>query len=200
MNYAAYILQVGMIASYALIFVIIFAESGLFFGFFLPGDSLLFTLGILASQGSLNIWLIILLGCLAAISGDSVGYTFGRRVGPALFKKEDSFLFRKEYLEKAHRFYAEHGKVTIILARYTPFVRTFAPIVAGMGKMPYPTFLLYNVVGGISWIMVITLLGYFLGNTVPNIEKYIIPILVMVIVASIIPPLFQAKRHKKLAN
>lgn len=200
MNYAEYILQAGMIASYVLIFAIIFAESGLFFGFFLPGDSLLFTLGILASQGSLNIWLIILLGCLAAISGDSVGYTFGRRVGPTLFKKEDSLLFRKEYLEKARRFYAEHGKITIILARYTPFVRTFAPIVAGIGKMPYSTFLIYNVVGGISWIMIITLLGYFLGNTVPNIEKYIIPILAMIILASVIPPLFHARRRKKIAS
>lgn len=167
----------------------VFAESGLLIGFFLPGDSLLFTAGILASQGYFNIVLLTVLTVAAAILGDSVGYSFGRRVGRRLFKKEESRFFHRKNLERAERFYARHGKMTIILARFMPVVRTFAPIVAGIGNMRYGTFLAYNIVGGIIWGAGITLLGYFLGNVVPNIERYLIPGIIVIVIISFIPPI-----------
>lgn len=194
MPYQDFFLNAGLFASYIVIFLIIFAESGLFFGFFLPGDSLLISLGLIAAQGTLNIWLIILIGVAAAISGDSVGYIFGKRVGPALFNKEDSFIFKKQYVHKAHKFYEEHGKLTIVLARFTPFVRTFAPIVAGIGKMEYKTFISYNVIGGVSWIVSISLTGYFLGTLIPDIDRYILPLVAVIVIASFIPTIKHLRR------
>lgn len=166
---------------------IIFAESGLFFGFFLPGDSLLFTAGLLASQGYLNIWWLAPAATLAAILGDSVGYWFGAKVGPKIFSKEDSLFFHKDHLLKTSEFYERHGKKTIILARFIPIVRTFAPILAGVGKMDYQTFLTYNIIGGLIWGAGLTLAGYFLGVWVPNIDQYLIPIILAIIVVSFIP-------------
>ena len=177
-------------AGYVGLFAIIFAESGLLVGFFFPGDSLLFTAGFLASQDYLNIWLLVLLAFLGAVLGDSVGYAFGRRAGPKIFKREDSLFFHKDHIRKAEVFYEEHGPKTIVLARFLPVIRTFAPIVAGIGKMQYSTFLLYNIIGGALWGVGMPLLGYWLGSVVPNIDRYLVPIIVGIIVVSLLPTLW----------
>lgn len=174
-------------AGYAGLFGIVFAESGLFIGFFLPGDSLLFTAGFLASQGFLNIWILLIGTFVCAVVGDSVGYAFGRKVGPMIFKREDSLLFHKDHLQKAHKFYEKHGGKTIILARFMPIVRTFAPIVAGAGNMHYRTFLVFNVIGGFLWAIGMTLLGFFLGRVIPGVDKYLLPIIAAIIFFSILP-------------
>jgi membrane-associated protein len=178
------------------IIFIVFAESGLFFGFFLPGDSLLFTAGILASQGYLPLWPLLILTFIAAVLGDNVGYAFGKRYGDRIWKSEDSFFFNVSHKEKTRAFYEKHGKKTIILARYTPIVRTFAPIMAGVGKMDYKIFFTYNVVGGFIWVFSITLLGYYLGNVIPNIDTYIIPVILVIIVLSFIPIVFEIIKEK----
>lgn len=171
------------------VFAVIFAETGLFFGFFFPGDSLLFTVGLLSSQGFGNVWFIAI-GCFVmAILGDSFGYAFGRRIGPAIFNKEDSFLFKKSYVEKSQAFYEKHGKKTIVLARFMPIVRTFAPILAGVGKMEYKTFLSFNVVGGAIWVFSMVFGGYFLGEIVPEIDQYILPIIILIVLTSFAPAL-----------
>lgn len=172
------------------IWAIVFAESGLLVGFFLPGDSLLFTAGFLASQGYLNIWILVI-GCfIAAVVGDSVGYTFGHRYGRKLFTKEESLFFNPKHLIRAEDFYHKHGKKTIIIARFVPIVRTFAPIVAGMGKMEYRTFLSYNIIGALLWAVGVTLLGYYLGKAVPDIDKYLIPGIILIILLSVAQPLY----------
>ncbi|HJU80426.1 MAG TPA: VTT domain-containing protein [Acidimicrobiia bacterium] len=169
------------------LFLIVFAESGLFFGFFFPGDSLLFTAGLFAAQGTLNLPLI-LVGCfIAAVAGDQVGYVFGQRVGPALFKRPDSRLFKQEYVERARAFFEKHGPKTIVLARFVPIVRTFAPILAGVGRMQYRTFVSYNLIGGFLWAVGVTLLGYWLGNLIPDIDAYLLPIVALIIALSFIP-------------
>jgi membrane-associated protein len=175
------------------IFAIVFAESGLLIGFFLPGDSLLFTAGFLASAPSsvdeaLHLplgWLLI--GCVvAAIAGDQVGYLFGRRVGPALFNRPDSRLFKQENVEKAHEFFEKYGAKTIVLARFVPIVRTFAPVVAGVSRMNYRTFVTFNVVGGFLWAIGVTLLGYFLGQ-VDVIEENLELAILTVVAISLLP-------------
>lgn len=181
LNIDKVILGSGLIA----IGATVFAESGLLIGFFLPGDTLLLGAGILASQGAFNIWVLLLVVIVSAIIGDNVGYSIGRRTGSRMMKKKDGILFRKEHIEKAEKFYEAHGGKTIIMARFVPVVRTFAPMVAGMGKMPRRRFMLFNVIGGIAWGGGITLLGYWLGNRVPWIEEYISPILLAIIVISI---------------
>lgn len=178
------------------LFAIVFSESGLFIGFFLPGDSLLFTAGFLASQGYGNI-IILAIGCtLAAIAGDSVGYAFGRHVGPRVFKKEEGLLFRRAYLERTKEFYTRYGGKTIVLARFMPIVRTFAPIFAGVGQMHYPTFLFYNVVGGMLWALGLLGLGFMLGNVVPNVDRYLLPIIGAIIVVSALPPVIHIVRER----
>ena len=172
------------------IFLIIFAESGLFFGFFLPGDTLLFTAGLLASQGYLSITLIILITVLGAVLGDQIGYLFGRKFGPKIFKRDESFFFKKKHVAEAENFYKKYGKKTVLLERFMPVIRTFIPILAGVGKMNYRTFVTYNIIGGIFWAMGITLLGYFLGQKVPNIETYLIPIILLIVFVSILPTIF----------
>jgi membrane-associated protein len=174
------------------ILVIIFAESGLFFGFFLPGDSLLFTAGILASQHLsdvviFNIWYLIIGASLAAILGDSFGYWFGASVGPRIFTKANSILFKQKYVERAQMFYKKYGGKAIVLARFVPVVRTFTPIMAGVGKMRYRDFITWNIVGGTGWVILLTSLGYFLGNSVPNIDKFILPVVVLIIIISALP-------------
>ncbi len=182
---------------YVGVFGIVFAESGLLFGFFLPGDSLLFTAGFLASQGFFNIW-ILALGCfIAAVTGDSVGYYIGHKFGRRLFHKEDSIFFHKDHLKRAEDFYEKHGGKTIILARFMPVIRTFAPIVAGIGKMKYETFLMYNVVGGLLWAVGVTVAGYFLGSAIPDVDKYLLPIIALIIVASVAPPLYHVLKEKE---
>lgn len=184
-------------AGYVGLFSIIFAESGLLIGFFLPGDSLLFTAGFLASQGFLNIWILSLICFLGAVLGDSFGYAFGRRVGPSIFKKEDSLLFHKDNLERARLFYEKHGGKTIILARFLPIIRTFAPILAGVGAMRYREFLFYNLLGGMFWALGLTVLGYFLGSTIPDIDAYLLPIIAVIIFGSLIPPAFHILRSRE---
>ena len=173
------------------IFLFIFAESGLFFGFFLPGDSLLFSAGFLASQDALNIFLLIPLMCIGAVLGDNVGYWFGAKVGPALFKREDSRLFRKEYLERTHIFYERHGVSAIVLARFVPIVRTFTPILAGIAAMSYRKFLAYNVIGGVLWGAGVTFAGYYLVEKFPIVERYLTPIILAIIITSLIPIIFE---------
>jgi membrane-associated protein len=189
--------QVIITFGYLGIAAIIFAESGLLVGFFLPGDSLLFTAGFLASIGSFNIYLLILLVSLGAVVGDSVGYGFGYRVGRKLFQKKDSILFHQDNLKRAEQFYEKYGKLTIILARFIPVVRTFAPVVAGIGKMEYKTFLSYNVVGGLLWGSGVTLLGYFLGHLIPNIDKYLLPIIVLIVIVSIAPSAYHILKEEE---
>lgn len=190
---------------YAGIFAIIFAESGLLIGFFLPGDSLLFTAGFLASQGFFNIYILCPIIFVAAVLGDSFGYHFGRKVGPRFFKKESSFFFSKNNIEKSRAFYEKHGGKTIVIARFVPVVRTFAPIIAGVGKMPYSRFLFFNIFGGFVWAFGVTLLGYFLGRSIPDIEHYLLPITMLIIFISILPSLYhvikeQENRAKLIAN
>ena len=184
-------------AGYLGLFGIIFAESGLFVGFFLPGDSLLFTAGFLASQGVLNIWILAPLMFVAAILGDNFGYVFGQKVGPAIFKREDSIFFHKDHLERARVFYEKHGAKTLVLARFLPIVRTFAPILAGVGNMRYSTFLFYNFIGAALWALGLTWLGYFLGSTIPNIDKYLIPIILAIIVLSSLPTLIHIIKNRE---
>lgn len=170
------------------VFGIIFAESGLLIGFFLPGDSLLFTAGFLASQGYLN-FPFLAIGCfIAAVAGDSVGYWFGHKVGRRLFQREDSLLFKKKHLLRAQSLYEKHGGKIIVLARFMPIVRTFAPIVAGVGTMHYRRFLSFNLVGGFLWAIGVTSAGYFLGNAIPDVDKYLLPIIFLIIFISVLPP------------
>ena len=179
------------------IFAIVFAESGLFVGAFLPGDSLLFTAGFLASQGFFDIWLLAPMTFIAAVLGDSVGYTFGRKVGKRLFPKEDSILFHKKHLLRAQKFYEKHGGKTVTIARFLPIVRTFAPIVAGMGNMQYKRFLFFNVIGAFLWAVCIPLTGFYLGNIIPGVDKYLLPILAFIIIISVLPTVIHIVRERK---
>jgi len=185
------------------IMAIVFAESGLLIGFFLPGDSLLFTAGFLANVEILKINIHLLVGLLfiAAVLGDSVGYTFGRRIGRKLFDKPNSRLFKQEHLQKAEAFYEKQGGKTIILARFIPIVRTFAPVVAGVGKMKYKTFVSYNIIGGILWAGGITYLGYFLGAWFTSlgldIDQVILPVVAVIILLSISPAIIHLIKDKE---
>ena len=177
------------------LFAFVFAESGLFFGFFLPGDSLIFTAGLLAATGYFSIVLIIVIVFLGAVLGDSFGYFFGKRTGKYIFKKDDSFIFSKKNLEKSQAFYKNHGSKTIILARFIPIVRTFAPILAGTSNMSYKKFLAFNIIGGIGWTLLLTLLGYILGNSVPHIDHYLLMVIFIIIVISFLPVLWELYRE-----
>jgi membrane-associated protein len=167
---------------------IVFAESGLLFGFFLPGDSLLFTGGLLVAGNKLDhpIWLVALLVILAAIAGDQVGYLFGRKVGPSLFRRPDSRLFKQENIEKAHDFFEKYGAKSLVLARFVPIVRTFTPIIAGVSRMNYRSFITYNVIGGTLWGGGVTLLGYWLGQ-IEFVRTHIELILIAIVFISVIP-------------
>ncbi len=183
----------GANVAYIVLFAIVFAESGLFFGFFLPGDSLLLTAGLLASPNSpyavgFNILVLLPLLFIAAVTGDSVGYWFGAWSGPRIFNREDSLLFRRKNLLAAKAFYDKHGGKTIVAARFMPFIRTFAPIVAGAVEMEYKRFLLFNLLGGMMWAIGVTLIGYFLGN-IPGVEKFFTPLVLAVIFISALPAL-----------
>lgn len=167
--------------------LIVFAESGLFFGFFLPGDSLLLTAGLLAARGQLDIAVLLIALPVAAILGDSVGYWFGKRAGPLIFTRENSLLFRRGNLLAAKAFYERHGGKTIVLARFMPFIRTFAPIVAGAVEMKYGRFLFYNIVGGLVWGAGVMAAGYYLGQTIPDLDRYFLAIVAVVILVSAAP-------------
>ena len=184
---------------YLVLVAIVFSETGLLVGFFLPGDSLLVTAGLVAaSDGVLRIgWLIVLLS-VAAIAGDSTGYAIGYHLGPRIFIREDSRLFHKDHVRRTQRFYEKYGAKTIVLARFVPIVRTFAPTVAGVGRMRYRTFLAFNVLGGIGWVSSMTLVGFFLGRSIPNIEQHLHWVIAVVIALSVLPILHEwraSRRH-----
>jgi membrane-associated protein len=187
-----FIQSVGLIG----IGAVVFLESGILVGMFLPGDSLLFTAGILASAGYLHFVPLLVVTFVCAVLGNQVGYYTGRKYGPRIFSRPNSRWFNPEHIVKAQAFYEKYGKKTIILCRFIPFVRTVAPIMAGVGLMNSKSFTLYNVVGGALWAVGMTSLGYFLGSTIPNIEKYIIPIVLGIILISVIPVLTKLL-HKK---
>jgi len=172
---------------YVVLTAIVFTETGLLIGFFLPGDSLLITAGVVAATGALDIWWLNVLLVAAAVAGDSVGYALGARIGPRLFTREKSWLFNPRHVVRTREFYARHGAKTIVIARFVPIIRTFAPVVAGVGEMPYRRFLLYNVAGGLGWVLSMTWAGYLLGNVVPNIDRHIHVVVIVVIVLSVIP-------------
>jgi len=176
-------------AGYVGLTLIVFVETGLLLGFFLPGDSLLVTAGLLASQPDfgLNVWILGGLLTIAAIVGDTVGYGIGKASGPRIFTRQDSLLFNKAHLLRAQAFYEKHGGKTIIIARFMPIVRTFAPVVAGVGQMEYRKFVAYNVIGGIAWVWSMLMTGYVLGRTVPGVAKHIEKIILLVIFLSILP-------------
>lgn len=178
------------------VFLIVFIESGLLVGFFFPGDSLLFTAGFLSSQGYFDI-LVLIAGCFAsAVLGDSIGYLIGSKFGKKLYEQEKSFFFRKDHLIKSQKFYKKHGGKTIILARFMPVIRTFAPVVAGLADMKYSTFLTFNIVGGVLWAIGITLTGYFLGSTIPNVDKYLLPIVGLIILLSVAPGIIHIMKER----
>jgi membrane-associated protein len=185
-------------AGYIVIAAIIFAECGLLVGFFLPGDSLLFTAGFLASQHEMGVGVVtlsIVCGVAAAV-GPLVGYWYGKALGPRLFNREDSFWFHRKHLERAHGFYERHGGKALIIARFMPVVRTFAPVVAGMASMDYRRFVLYTVVGALLWAVGVTWAGYFLGSLIPDASKYLEYIVALIVVVSIAPPIIHLLRER----
>ena len=182
---------------YLLLVGIVFTETGLLVGFFLPGDSLLITAGLLAGMGSLNIWWLNGLVIAAAILGDSTGYAIGVRLGPRIFTRPKSMLFNPKHVQRTQRFYEKYGAKTIVIARFVPIIRTFAPVLAGVGSMRYRRFLTYNVVGGIGWVVSMTLAGYLLGQTVPNISKHIHELVIVIIVLSVIPIAVEVYRERR---
>jgi len=182
---------------YVVLAAIVFTETGLFVGFFLPGDSLLITAGLVAATGTLNIWWLNVLLCTAAIVGDSVGYAIGRRLGPALFIREKSRFFNPRHVEHTRRFYERHGAKTIVIARFVPIIRTFAPVVAGVGGMEYRRFLTFNVVGGVGWVVSMTWAGYLLGRTIPNIDRHLSKVVIVVILLSFIPVAVEILRERR---
>jgi membrane-associated protein len=187
---------IGAVGIFGLI-AIVFAETGLLIGFFLPGDSLLIIAGLFAARGDFNVWVLATVLTIAAIVGDATGYAIGKRTGRALYNRPDSFLFRREHLRMTHDYYEKHGGKTIIIARFIPILRTFAPMVAGVAEMGYRRFATYNVVGAFLWVWSMTLAGYALGNTVPNIEQRIHYVVAAVIFVSLLPPGIAWLRHKK---
>ena len=172
---------------YVALVAIVFTETGLLVGFFLPGDSLLITAGLVAAAGGLDIWLLNVLLSVAAIVGDSVGYAIGYRTGPRIFTRDDSRWFSRMHLVRTREFYERHGGKTIVLARFIPIIRTFAPVVAGVGRMEYRHFLAYNVLGGIGWVAGMTWTGYLLGQTIPDVGRYIHLVIAIVVILSVIP-------------
>jgi membrane-associated protein len=182
---------------YLLLVAIVFSETGLLVGCFLPGDSLLITAGLLAAGGHLNIWWINGLLMAAAIVGDSTGYAIGARLGPRIFTREKSLLFHPKHVERTQRFYEKYGPKTIVIARFVPIIRTFAPVLAGVGSMRYRRFLAYNVAGGIGWVASMSWAGYLLGHAVPNISKHMHVLVIVIIVLSCIPIAFEIYRERR---
>lgn len=186
----------GGTLGYAMLFGVVFAETGLLMGFFLPGDSLLFTVGVVAGAGHLDIVLINILLMVAAVVGDGVGYYLGRRTGPAIFNRPDSRFFKQEHVQRTHEFYEKHGGKTIIYARFVPIIRTFAPFVAGVGQMSYSRFLSFNIFGGIGWVFSMTMLGYFLGG-VPIVQRHFEKVILGIIFISVLPIIIEFMKSRK---
>lgn len=176
---------------------IVLIEMGFFFGFFLPGDSLVFAAGLLASKGVFNIWILIPLFIVTAIVGYTVGYWFGDKLGHWLLKRKDSIWFKKKYIHQAHAFYEKHGGKALVIGRCVPVVRTFVPIVAGMGEMNYRSYFLYNLLGAVVWGGLITLIGYYVGATIPDAGHYILPAIFVIIFLSILPGIIHFIRDRR---
>ena len=193
--------QLVRVGGYVGLTAIIFAETGLLIGFFLPGDSLLVTAGLLSTQPQfgLNMWLLGALLTVAAIVGNTVGYAIGWYTGPRLFTRDDSLLFRKKHLFRAHAFYEKHGGKTLIIARFMPIVRTFVPVVAGLARMPFRAYTAYNVLGAVLWIWSMLLVGYFLGRFIPGVEHHITKVILAVIFISLLPGLISWQRERSRA-
>lgn len=191
----AHIIQTGGLL---LIAAIIFAESGMMVGFFLPGDTLLFSAGILAAAGKLPLPETIAAIAAAAILGDNIGYQIGRSLGPRLFRKPDGLVFRKDYIERAEKFYEKYGSKTMLLAHFVPVIRTFAPVTAGAGRMSLPKFILFDAIGDIAWTFLLVLTGVFLGSRIPGIEKYIEPVLIVIVLVFLLPTLLHIFRDPKI--
>ncbi len=185
-----------MWAGYIGLVAIVFAETGLLVGFFLPGDSLLVTAGLFAATGELNIFYLNLLLIPAAILGNMAGYYIGRRAGPRLFNRDQSLLFRKDYIIKTKVFYEKHGASTMIITRFMPILRTFAPVVAGIGGMDYKKFMLYNVIGAVAWILSMTLTGFYLARLIPGVDKHIEKVIIAVVFLSLLPGIIKYLKHK----
>ena len=189
------------VGGYVGLTAIIFAETGLLVGFFLPGDSLIVTAGLLSAQPQfgLNVYLLGVLLTVAAIIGNTVGYLIGRATGPRLFTRDDSLLFKKKHLYRAHDFYQKHGGKTLVIARFMPIVRTFVPVVAGLANMPLKAYTAYNVLGAIAWIWSMLFIGHFLGRMVPGIDKHIEPMILVIIALSLLPGLISWRRERAKA-
>ena len=192
---SALIQQYGL-WTYVILFVVIFCETGLVITPFLPGDSLIFAAGTFAARGDLNVVGLFLALAAAAVIGDSVNYWIGKIIGPKVFQKENSRVFKKAYLERTHNFYEKYGAETIIIARFVPIVRTFAPFVAGIGRMSYGKFLSYNVVGGVGWVALFTFGGYFFGN-IPFVRRNFSLVIIAIIVISLVPAVVEILKHRK---
>jgi len=182
--------------AYSLLTIFVFAETGMLVGFFLPGDSLLVTAGIFASRGQLDITLLVALLIGATLLGDSIGYLIGYKLGPKIFKKEKSFFFRKDYILKTKNFYDKYGGMTIVVARFMPIIRTFAATVAGVGQMKYSKFLMYDIIGGVSWVLSMTFAGYFLGQLFPGVVKRLEIVIIIVVFVSLLPAIIKFISHK----
>ncbi len=179
------------------VIAIVFAETGLFFGFFFPGDSLLFTAGFLASQHHISFAALLVGAFVAAVLGDSVGYAFGKKVGPAIFTRDDSFFFDRKHIARAQHFYEKYGAKTIILARFIPVIRTFAPIAAGVGNMSYRVFISFNLIGGFVWTWAMLWLGYGFGSIIPDPDRYVIPAVAIIIVISALPAIREILKNRR---
>ncbi|MEO8379242.1 MAG: VTT domain-containing protein [Acidobacteriota bacterium] len=185
---------------YIALAIIVFTETGLMLGFFLPGDSLLVTAGLFAAKGDLNIVYLNLLLMFCAVTGDATGYYIGKKLGPTLFRKEDSMLFKKKHLVATHEFYERHGGKTIILARFVPVIRTFAPVVAGMAGMSYRKFAAFNIIGGVAWVFSMTMLGYLLVTMFPATEEHIETVIIVVVLVSLLPGVIEYLRARARAK
>ncbi|MEQ8162914.1 MAG: DedA family protein [Smithellaceae bacterium] len=197
-KYLPVIIQSFGVWAYVIVFLVIFCETGLVVAPILPGDSLLFALGSIAALGALNLELLLILLCIAAIAGNMVNYTIGHFLGPKVFHYENNRFFKKEYLIKTHQFYEKHGGKTIIITRFMPIVRTFAPFVAGIGAMTYPKFTLYNIVGGVAWVCTFLLGGYFFGN-IPSVKNNFTLVILAIIILSIMPGIIEYWRRRLIA-
>ncbi len=180
----------------ALICIIVFVETGLFFGFFLPGDSLLVTAGVLAAGGFLDLTSLLILVSFCAVIGDQVGYFIGRRAGQALYRREDSLFFKRRHLERAHDFYEKYGGKTIVLARFVPIIRTFSAPVAGAARMNYRRFLPIDIFGGVLWVWSMVLIGYSVGAAIPNVDRHIHIVILIVVLLSILPGIIGVLKHR----
>ncbi|MGF7229436.1 MAG: DedA family protein [Candidatus Saccharibacteria bacterium] len=190
----------GVVGGLLAVGAIIFAEAGLLIGFFLPGDTLLFPAGFFAAQGKLPLAGVILAAWIGSVLGNEVGYLIGKKTGPRIFRKQDGIIFRKEYVDKSKAFYEKHGGKTILIARFIPMLRTFAPLIAGVGNMDRKKFSLYNIVGGGIWVTSIILLGYWLGSKIPNIDHYILPAIGVATLFTFAPTILHLSRDQRLRS